>query len=107
MKIVKVTDEAILFDNGISITFDHEQDCCEENYADFNQLDDIARMYNFSEPLEFEAVPGAGFLFGDKRAMFFVPCYSSQNGYYSDEIDIYISGERRKVLSFECEEIQY
>lgn len=107
MKIVNITNDAIIFDNGTTITYEHEQDCCEDNFADFLQLDDIARSYNFDTDLQFEAIDGAGFRFGDRRAMFFVPCYSDQNGYYSSNIEIYVTGYRRKVLSFECEERLY
>lgn len=103
MKIKKITDEVILFDNDMIITFDHDQDCCEDNYADFEQLDDLARNYEFDENLKFEAVEEAGFRFGDNKAMFFVPCYSEQNGYYSSDIDIYFCGHR--VLNFNCEEV--
>lgn len=35
MKIKKVTEDFIEFDNGSKITFDHIQECCENNYADF------------------------------------------------------------------------
>lgn len=35
MKIKETTEEAIIFDNGNTITFYHEQNCCEINYADF------------------------------------------------------------------------
>ena len=103
MKIVEVTPEHIKFDTGFTITYDHDQDCCEDNYADFEQLDDIARSYKFDEDLVFEAVPESGFRFGDKRAMFFVPCYSDQNGYYSSEISIYYNRNRNLVLSFDAE----
>jgi hypothetical protein len=34
--------------------------------------------------------------------MYFVPCYSEQNGYYSNDIDILLDGW--KVLNVECEE---
>lgn len=44
--------------------------------------------------MRFEFVDGSGFRFGDNRMMHFVPCYSDQNGYYSDEIDIYYNGEK-------------
>lgn len=104
MKIQKITDEAIVFDNGSQITFDHDQDCCEYNYADFEQIDDICRKTEFTEPLYFEAVDGSGFRFGNPPSkMFFIPCYSEQNGYYTDEIDIYFDGS--KVLSFSAEEV--
>ena len=39
MKIKKVTEEVIVFDNGTVITYDHCQDCCEDNYADFKQIE--------------------------------------------------------------------
>lgn len=47
MKIKEVNTNYILFDNGSRITFDHEQDCCETNYADFEQLEDLALEYEF------------------------------------------------------------
>ena len=93
MKIKKVTSEEILFDNESYITFDHSEQCCEWNYADFEQLDDIARATDFDPELEFEAVEDAGFRFGNKGKMFFVPCYSEQNGCYSTDVDIYYNNE--------------
>lgn len=104
MKIISVTQDYILFSGNNVITFSHEQDCCEWNYADFEQLDDIARATNFDTNLDFEACEGQGFLFGNSPdKMFFVPCYSAQNGYYSDEITIQYNGD--EVLSFNAKEI--
>lgn len=104
MKIVSITDSYILFDNDNVITFDHDQTCCEWNYADFEQLDDIARATEFDPNLEFEALPEEGFLFGNRpNKMFFIPCYSSQNGYYSDEITILYN--YNTVLSFDAQEV--
>ena len=53
MKIVEVTHEYIEFDNGSMITFDHEQDCCEHNYADFKQIEEQALETEFDEELIF------------------------------------------------------
>lgn len=103
-KIIKLEENLIEFEDGTQITCDHEQDCCEYNYADCEQLDDLARAYNFdTAKLQIEAVEDAGFRFGDRpERMFFVPCYSVQNGYYSSNIDVYINGELK--ASFCCEE---
>ena len=102
MKIIEITSEHIKFDNGKTITYDHEQDCCEWNYADFEQLDDIARAHDYDEQtLRFEFVGNHGFRFGDNRQMFFVPCYSEQNGYYTTNIDIYYNSNR--VCGGSCE----
>lgn len=93
MKIKAVDVEYIMFDNGTNITFDHCADCCEYNYADFMQIEDEALSFDFEEPLDFEVVELSGFRFGNKgRRMFFIPCYSDQNGYYSSDVQIYCNG---------------
>ena len=92
MRIKGIVDGILVFDNGSCITFDHEQDCCEDNYADFDQLESEACDFSFQEPLDFEMVE-YGFLFGNKGVrMFFVPCYSDQNGYYTQDVDILYNG---------------
>ena len=102
-KIRKAEENLIKFDDGTEITCDHCQDCCEWNYADCEQIDDLARAYNFdTKKLQFEAVDGAGFRFGDRpERMFFVPCYSEQNGYYSTNLDVYLNGELQIFLEYE------
>lgn len=45
MKIKQVTEVDITFDNGNRIWFDHDQDCCEHNYADFNECVDSEESY--------------------------------------------------------------
>lgn len=101
MKIKKITLDAIIFDNDSKITFDHEQDCCEYNYADFMQLEETAMNCKFPEDLIFEKVVKYGFRFGGiGTPMFFIPCYSVQNGWYTTEIDIYF--DDKKVISTQC-----
>lgn len=112
MKIIQVTDEAIVFSNGNKITYDHVQECCEYNFADFNSLEDtLAMETEFDENLVFEVVKGSddynkgsGFRFGNPNNMFFVPCYSEQNGYYTTDIQIYYTKE---ILDLMCEERIY
>ena len=103
-KITKLDDNLIEFSDGTCITCDHEQDCCEYNYADCQQLDDLARNYDFdTQKLVFEGVDEYGFRFGDRRErMFFIPCYSIQNGYYTCHLDVYLNGVIQ--TSLECEE---
>lgn len=95
MKIVEANEEHILFDNDMEITAHHNPECCEYNYADFEQVDDIAMATEFDpENIVFEKADYYGFMFGNKNGrMFFVPCYSQQNGYYSNEVDIYFDGD--------------
>lgn len=109
MKIKEVTDEHILFDNGNTITYHHCPDCCEVNYADFSILteNNVNYGFDFNEELTFEFIDEMGFRFGSKDpygAMhwIFIPCYSYQNGYYSDDVDILYNG--KQVLNGICEE---
>lgn len=104
MRILKITEDSIEFDNGKEITFEHEQDCCEINYADFEQLDSLARDVDFSEPLVFESCD-YGFRFGNPPInMFFVPCYSIQNGYYSSLLNIFYD-DKIVIHCIECDVI--
>ena len=103
--ITDVTHKGITFSNGYFMYSYHEPDCSECNYADWEQLDDLARGYTFKGKLLFEPVLDAGFRFGDSRRMFFVPCYSEQNGYYSWDVDIYIRNryhDKFLMLSTKC-----
>lgn len=105
MKIKAVTDEYIEFTNGNKITYSHLHDCCEDNYADFRQIEESAFDYEFTEPLVFEMAKDQGFRFGNYKYvsnMYFIPCYSYQNGYYSTDLEIHYSGDC--VLRTTCEE---
>lgn len=103
MRIKTVTDETIVFDNGNVISFDHDQDCCENNYADFSILNPcvVNYDYDFKEKLKFRAINELGFNFGSDGHWIFIPCYSEQNGYYTSEINIYYNG--KKVLKFDAQ----
>lgn len=103
MKIAKIiSEEKIIFDNGNEITYDHEQDCCEFNWADFDTIkNDVNIDHDFDENLKFEFVDELGFMFGDDECKIFVPCYSDQNGYYTVSISIYYKG--KIVTQGDCE----
>lgn len=105
MKIKRVSNHEIVFDNDSTISFDHCPDCCEHNYADFSTLNEnnVYYDYDFNPELEFKFVGGEGFKFGSDDKWIFIPCYSEQNGYYSSDIDIFYNG--KYVLSGNCESV--
>ena len=103
VRISAVNKEYIEFSNGDKITYYHNPDCCENNYADFFQIEPLAKKIDFITPIIFESVPNCGFRFGNTGIMFFIPCYSEQNGYYSSNIEIHYNGKR--VLKFDAEGI--
>lgn len=106
MAIITAIDErGITFSDGSTISCCHSPDCCEYNYADFEQLDDIARNTEFdTDNMVFkdECTTDYGFLFGNEPTkMFFIPCYSEQSGYYSSDVNICYNDVQ--VLNTECE----
>lgn len=97
MKLKKVYSDQLLFDNGYILETYHRQDCCEHNYPDFSNIADEVGNYGFDETrLCLERVKDCGFRFGDNKRMFFVPCYSEQNGYYSSDITVRFFNKENK-----------
>lgn len=108
MKIKEINDKNIVFDNGYILKYYHEQDCCECVYADFKVLKDYnvstktgktinIKDVDFNENLIdlIEGIKDLGFNMVSKiREKFFVPCYNEQNGYYNDELELYLKKEK-------------
>lgn len=99
MKISRYGEDlGIVFDNGNFLYDYHDQECCEHNYADWEQLEKSALDYEFDETT-FKIIPNDyGFRFGDKNRTFFIPCYSEQNGYYSDSVNIVYKNVDGEIL---------
>lgn len=107
MKIKEFKEESIIFDNDYKLEYYHEQDCCESVYAEFEILKDYnvslvtgknidIKEIDFEESLTklVEGVKEVGFNMVSKIGeKFFVPCYNSQNGYYSGDLELILYKE--------------
>lgn len=99
--ITEITDDRITLSNGCYIEATHEQDCCENNYADFKCLLDTPIM-----GAEHNAICFDGWEGGIRINGYAVNCYSEQNGYYSTEITFVLRRPwGREICSYEgdCE----
>lgn len=85
MKITKITNKGITFDNGVVIQDHHDQDCCEQVYADFMALVDTTIFDEDFKKLDVKLVE-----FGVSLNNYFIPCYNIQNGYYSNKLEIVV-----------------
>ncbi len=108
MKIISITDKEINFDNGYILQYYHEQDCCENVYADFPVLRNYnvstvtgksidIREIDFEENLDnlIQGIEGQGFNMVSKiEEKFFVPCYNEQNGYYSSNLKLILKKQQ-------------
>lgn len=86
MKIKFITEEEIVFEDGRTITYHHDQDCCERVYADFMAVEDGIKDHEFKN-ISIVGVKNAGF----KLNGYFIPCYNSQNGCYSSDLELIIN----------------
>ena len=93
MKIISVDDETIKFDDGTTIEYYHDQDCCEHVYADFIQLQDTDIFQQSFTGVEIEGVKDSGFRLNG----YFVPCYNVQNGWYSSDLVLVITAPAGKT----------
>lgn len=95
----------ILFDNGEKLSSVHEDDCCEEVFADFKNMQVMGereKNYVNANDLDFfdnildSVVPieGLGFYLVTKQGIcILVSCYNVQNGYYSSQLQLEYAGQ--------------
>lgn len=120
MKINKIFNESLNFDNGLEIYSSHDQDCCEHHYAAFSAL----TAYNlntvtgetvnildveFDENIEdhIQLVKDMGFnLIAKDGSRYFVPCYAENNGYYNSSLDLVIEFNGKEVKTINISHCQ-
>lgn len=98
MKITGYNDDEIKLSDGSTITYEHEPDCCEVNYADFSVLEVFYKGEEFDRyeiaPVEggfvLKLIANGDGAFGYEFTVLgiYIPCYSDQNGYYASDVDI-------------------
>ena len=91
-------DQYIRFDDGSTLTSEHDRDCCEVVYADFRNMQVMMpqdKNFMWAQELDFYEdilnsivkVPGMGFYIVTKQGIcILVSCYNINNGYYSDNL---------------------
>jgi hypothetical protein len=113
LKVVKVLDEQIEFENGMILFSNHDQDCCENHYLSFKDL----TIADF-EGLEFDLTNDSFFKKIDDYGIELIPIlghsvkvpgYGSNNGYYSTDLQLCISGNgvEKEWDITECQDIKY
>ena len=95
LKVVKIDSESLWFDNGMILTSDHDQECCETHYLslsdisieDFNGLE-----FDLSNDDFFERINGYGIALKPKNGHHIrIPGYAANNGYYSSDLHLIIT----------------
>lgn len=110
-RVIQVTEDDVIFDDGTKIYSDHDQDCCEHHYLSFKDLslsDFEGLDFDLSSSDFFEKVEDFGIrLCPTNGHPVSVPGYGYNNGYYGSNLDLIVEKERSKTTYdiSECQEI--
>jgi hypothetical protein len=110
LKVTKIEDDIIYFDNGVELYSNHDSDCCESHEL---TLDDITISY--FEGLEFDLsgddffkrVPDYGIeLIPVNGHPVRIPAHGYNNGYYSDQLDLILQKGKEFTRTYDITECQ-
>lgn len=91
MKVIKSWEGYLEFDNGVTINSFHKNDCCEENYLDFEQFPVGTEFPTMSaeELCKNLVLRPDGLILKDSEGIpKWAQARSKQNGYYSDTVGV-------------------
>jgi hypothetical protein len=111
LKVVKIENDELVFNDGTKLLSDHDGMCCESHYLDFADLDitDFDGLeFDLTSDDFFRRVEGYGIeLKPIKGHVVRVPGYGYNNGYYSEDIDLVIADSNGNTIkSFDVTKCQ-
>ncbi len=110
LKVVKVSSDAIEFENGVKMYSNHDSDCCESHeltlsdltIADFDKLE-----FDLSNDDFFKRIPDYGIeLIPIHGHSIKIAGHGYNNGYYSDQLDLIIDKDGKIVKRYDITECQ-
>jgi hypothetical protein len=110
LKVVKIDSDSLEFDNGIILTSDHDQDCCENHYLSLSDLtieDFNGLVFDLSKDDFYERIKDYGIALKPLNGFpVRIPGYGSNNGYYSSNLSLVISDGKGFTKTFDISECQ-
>jgi len=113
VKVVNVGDYGITFDNGLTLSSDHSQECCETHELYFKDLsleDFVGLEFDLSNDNFFKRVDGYGIeLLPITGWPVRVAGHGDNNGYYSSQLDLILTNGKDFTKIFDiskCQDIQ-
>lgn len=92
--VVYIDRYEIRFNDGSTLYSDHDQDCCEHHYLSFSDLtlqDFEGLEFDLTKDDFFTRVENYGITLNPKNGHpVSVPGYGSNNGYYSDNLNLVV-----------------
>lgn len=115
MKVIKVGEEGITFEDGSILSSAHEQSCCESHYLDFTHLtvDDFTGLefepHNLGKMVERIKNYGIALHPSSLGHPVRIPGYGTNNGCYSCDLDLVLTSRRGDSMAIlditDCQKI--
>lgn len=114
LKVIKIDASCIYFENDVTLYSDHDQVCCEShelNLEDLQMSDFEGLEFDLSNDDFFKRIPDYGIeLIPIKGYSIKIAGHGSNNGYYSDNLDLVISQSNKCIKRYditECQDVTY
>lgn len=111
LKVVKLTQEEIEFENGVKLSSYHPSDCCESHelyIKDLTMQDFEGLEFDLTNDNFFKRIPNYGIeLIPLQGHSVKIAGHGYNNGYYSDHLDLVLSdgkGFKKEFDITECQE---
>jgi len=110
VKVIKIDDESLTFDNGVVLSSNHVAECCESHYlylADLTIADFDGLEFDISTDDFFERIEDYGIALKPLNGHpVRIPGYGRNNGYYSSRLDLVLSDNSGFSKLFDISECQ-
>lgn len=110
LKVISVGEDEIVFDNGLVLYSNHDQNCCENHYLSMKDLslDDFdGLIFDLSNDNFFKRIEDYGIeLIPINGHSVKIPGYGSNNGYYSSNLTLIISNNKDFEKTYDITECQ-
>lgn len=110
LKVKSVESDCIEFENGVKLYSEHSQDCCESHYLSMSDLtiEDFEGLeFDLTNDDFFKRIEGYGIeLISINGHLVKIPGYGSNNGYYSENLDLVLTNGadfKREYNITECQ----
>jgi hypothetical protein len=109
MKVGLIAD-GLVFEDGTQIYSHHDSSCCEDHYLDFEHIslsDFDGLEFDLSNDNFFERVPDYGIrLIPTNGHPVPIPGYGYNNGYYSDNLTLWVSFPDNSTKTYDITDCQ-
>lgn len=110
-KILKIENDIIFFEGGVTLRSEHESDCCEQHYLDFKDIvpsDYEDLEFDLSKDNFFTRIPEFGIALNPVHGHpVRIPGYGYNNGYYSSNLKLVIMTGDVVDKTYDIEECQH